>query len=208
MDSLGEKKGAMEPNLVAELTMQPSGQVCADCGENIRYTEEAWLVQVVQLQKVGDQLQYTPVIDETDPARDFLFSPYFFCFNCWENSYEDLKDELEDQPPNEDPHSIAECTCCGSSIRAGEYTGLFMVGEFHLSRRSPNGVSGGTFQPNAAPEALCFYCLYILNDNFIEMWDEVSQFGECADCIFVRCWRGASCSCGCHTPALETTETT
>jgi hypothetical protein len=207
VDPLREKKGAMGADL-AEVTMQPTGQVCADCGDDIRFTEEAWLLQVVQLQKVGGQLQYAPVIDETDPSRDFLYSPYFFCFRCWESQYDELKEELDNQPPNEDPLSVAECTCCGSSVREGEYTGLFIIGEFHTSRRSPNGVPSGTFAPNAAPEVLCFYCLYILNDNFIEMWEEVSQFGECEDCIFCRCWRGASCSCSCHQPDTEELTTT
>jgi hypothetical protein len=209
MDSLGEAKGPMGPNLVTEATMQPTDQVCADCGEAVRFTEEVWLLQVVELHVVGGHLQYTQIIDETDADRDFLFAPYFFDFHCWESLYDDLKEECEDHPPVEDSLSVAECTCCGSSVREGEYTGLFTVGEFHLSRRSPNGMTSGTFVPNGAPEVLCFYCLYVLNDNFMEMWDELSQFGECADCIFCRCWRGDSCPCGCHLPdtEVETTET-
>jgi hypothetical protein len=53
---------------------------------------------------------------------------------------------------------------------------------------------------------MCLYCLALLNSSFIEMWDELSQFGECMDCMFTRCWRGPSCPCTCHVPEQEETE--
>jgi hypothetical protein len=205
VDALRKKKGPLGPELT-DSALSPTGHICADCGENLTYAEEAWLLQVVQLQEIGGKLQSVYIVDEQDPDKDFLFTPYFFCFSCWENHIEELKEECDGQPPVEDRGCIADCFCCGSSILEGEYSGLISLGEFELSRRAPSGVAGATFAMRHAPDVICLYCLSVLNESFIEMWDELSQFGECMDCIFSRCWRAGPCACGCHTahPESET----
>jgi hypothetical protein len=187
----------LEPELT-ELVLQPTGHICADCGDKLTYTSEAWLLQVATLQQIGGHLQSFPLVDEADPNRDFLFTPYFFCFECWENQYDELKEEFEDQPPVTDAGGVAECACCGSSVLEGEYCGLFQIGEFQASNRAPNGVAGPRFEMPHPPDVLCLYCLAVLNESFISMWDELSQFGECQDCIFSRCWRAGACPCSCH----------
>ena len=191
----------MGPDL--DPALQPTGHICADCGEELTYAAEAWLLQVVTLQEIGGKLQSYPIVDEDDPNKDFLFTPYFFCFQCWESMHEEMKEECDGQPPVEDTGFVADCHLCGSSVLEGEYCGLLSLGEFMLSRRSPNGVAGARFEVEHAPEVLCLYCLSILNESFIEMWDDLTQFGECQDCIFARCWRGAGCPCGCHLPDPE-----
>jgi hypothetical protein len=206
VDSLRKKKGPLGPELTT--AAQPTGQICAECGNEISYMEEAWLLQVVTLQQIGGELQSLHIVDPDDPSGDFLFTPYFFCFSCWESQYDDLKDESADQPPVEDNGSVAECVCCGSSICEGEYCGLVSLGEFQLSRRAPSGMATAHFEMNHAPDVLCMYCLAVLNESYIEMWDDLSQFGECMDCIFTRCWRGAQCLCDCHVPESELTDGT
>lgn len=197
----------MEPVLSEELE-RPTGQICADCEAQLRFMEESWLVQVVQLQVIGGQLQYYPIVDEEDQNRDFLFSPYFFCFSCWENLYEGLEEDVDGQPPVEDVGCVADCVCCGSSVLEGEYCGLLTLGEFQVSRRSPDGVQTPRFETSSAPDILCFYCLTLLNEGGIEMWEDLTQFGECDDCIFCRCWRGGTCACSCHIPDPELQVTT
>lgn len=177
-----------------------TGHTCTDCEEAIVYTEEAFLIEVVQPQVIGGQVFLHPIIDENDPDGDFLFQPYFFCFKDWEAHYEELREQTEDEPPVPDTLSVLECACCSSGIREWEYTGKFTLGEFHISRRSPNKVPEPKFQPNGKPDLLCLYCLSVINDNYIVMWDDLSQFGECIDCVRTRCWRHSPCGCGCHLP--------
>lgn len=182
------------------LELQPTGHICGDCGKELKYTEECWLLQIAQPQRIDSKTVYHVVIDELDASGDFLFDPYFFCFNCFENLYEGHKSEIEDEPPVKDEESPFECVCCGSGIREWEYAGTFSVGEFHPSKRAPNGVRGPHFTPTCEPELICLYCLVLINEGFIAMWDELTQFGECDDCIQLRCWRYGTnaCSCGCH----------
>ena len=183
--------------------LDPTGHICADCGENIRYNDEVWLLQVVQAHHVGAELVHHPVIDENDPEGDFLFDPYFFCFKCWEAMYKSLQEESEDEPPIEDPESTLECVCCGSGIREWEYTGLFTLCELQLSTRAPNRVQGPRVQEVSRPDYLCMYCLVVLNNGFITLWTNIGQCEECADCTQLRCWRTANCGCGCHVYGVE-----
>jgi hypothetical protein len=188
------------------LELQPTGHICANCGSNIKYGEECWLIQIVQPQLFDGRALFHVIINEEDVDGDFLFEPYFFCFGCWESGYSDLKDQNEDEPPVKDEQGLSpfECVCCGSDIREWEYAGTFTLGEFRISKRAPNNIRGPRFVPNCNPELLCFYDLVLLNEGFVEMWDPetepLTQFGECNDCIQLRCWRyGATgCSCSCH----------
>jgi hypothetical protein len=183
------------------LELYPTGHVCADCGDQIKYAEEGWLLQIVQPQRLNGVTYLHNVIDENDPDGDFLYDPYFFCFECMETLLSDLRDEIADEPPVKDlpGHSGFECFCCSSEIRKWEYTGSLSLGEFRVSKRAPNGVRGPHFVPNCEPELVCIYCLVLLNEGWIDMWENLSHTGECNDCIQLRCWRyGGSCSCACH----------
>lgn len=196
----------MGPELIED-EENPTGNVCADCESGIALTEEAFLVQVVTPAKAGGAVLFFPVIDEHDVAGDFLFEPYLYCFTCWEEHWDNLKNEANDSPPVADGYSVIECACCGSGIREWEYAGTFTLGELRTSPREPNNTPGAHFVPVNKPEVICLYCLRTFNENYIEMWNELSQFGECADCTHFRCWRyqNPGCSCACH---QETTQET
>lgn len=184
---------------------EKTGHTCSDCEGDALYLEEVFLIHIMQPQVVGGQVVFHNIIDEDDPHGDFLFQPFFFCFECWENHYHELQEAVRDEPPVSDEFSAIECSCCGSGIREWEYTGVFTLGEFHVSKRAPNNFHGPKFVPNGKPETLCLYCLSIINDNYIAMWDDLSQEGECGDCLLIRCWRHPEgCGCGCHTEDTET----
>lgn len=194
----------MGTELAQDPALQPTGHICADCGENIVYTQEAWLLSVVHPQKVGKKHFFHAVINEEDVDGSFLFDPYYYCFTCWESVYEEIKEESKDEPPVLDSGiSEFECSCCGSGIREGEYAGTLSLGEFHVSKRAPSGVHGPYFKTITSPDLLCLYCLVLLNEGHIEMWEDLTQFGECNDCIQLRCWRHGACGCGCHTEEQE-----
>ena len=181
---------------LASVALQKTGHICSDCADDIAYTEEVVLLQVVQAESVDGKALFYPVLRPHDGT--FLYEPYHYCFRCWENLYEQLREDTVDEPPMIDAGAAFECLCCSSSIREGEYVGTFTIGEFHQSRRSPSGVRSMQFMHNGKPEMLCLYCLLLLNLH-IEMWEHVTQAGECDECVLARCWRDpSSCDCGCH----------
>lgn len=185
--------------------LAPTGWECTDCGSRIRYTEDVFLLQMCQLQEYDKRTHYHQVIDEDDVKGDFLYEPAYFCEECWDALFESLKDDLEDAPPVDDPESDFECTCCGSGIRAWELVGVFVAGAFQRSTRAPNGVGGPRFIPES-PELMCLSCLVLLNEH-LEFWANLSEQGECADCVHMRCWRlGDYCDCDCHNHPGERTE--
>lgn len=199
----------MGPNLSLNEEPAETDIICADCEDPISCGDEIVLVQIVQPKLAGGALLYYPVIDENDVEGDFLFEPYVYCFSCWDDHYWDLKREAEDVPPVQDLHAVVECACCGSGVREWEYAATFTVGELSLSAREPNNVRGPHFVPNGKPEVICLYCMIVLNDNYITMWEALSQFGECTDCTHTRCWRYEhQCGCSCHEEGTEETQAT
>ena len=186
--------------------------ICADCSESIRYMDEVYLLQVVRPVKFGKEVQYCQVIDEAAAAGEFLFEPWFYCIPCWEKLYESVRSDMSDELPVTDEHSDLECSCCASGMRSGnihregELVGIATMGEFRLSTRAPNGMHGPEFTPISNPDTLCLYCLTIINDGYIDMWPNLSERGECADCIQMRCWREQQCACQCHLNLQEEEE--
>lgn len=195
----------MGPELSASEENRETEIICADCEDNLDYGAEVVLVQIVQPKLAGGEMLFYPVIDEHAVNGDFLFEPFVYCFGCWDNRYWDLKNEVDDTPPVLDSRSVLDCTCCGSGIREWEYAATFTVGELQSSPREPSNRPGPTFNATGKPEVICLYCMTVLNENHITMWDELSQAGECADCTHIRCWRHGSCGCGCHTEETEET---
>jgi hypothetical protein len=173
------------------------------CGQDdpLTFTEEVFLLQIVQIQLYSGEPIFHHIIDEE--TQDFIFDPYFFHFECWEDLLDDLKKEVEDQPPIQDAYSAFKCKTCGSGIREWEYAGMATYGEFHVSRRFPDGEMTARFQPCGKADIYCLYCLSVVNHAELEMWDDLSQHGECMDCVHLRCWRFNTCDCACHTEATE-----
>lgn len=181
--------------------LRPSGYVCtdSDCEAPIHYGDESVLLQIVFVQRGDGELLKYPVRDEDDPEGDFLFEPHYFCMDCWTKTYEWVREQTENQPPVQDMLSTVSCSCCGSGVReCAEYVGVAEVGEFQRSRRAPDNLSGPRFEVSANPLLICLSCLHLIIEGYIELWDHLTQIGECIDCCNARCWR-APCSCNCHT---------
>lgn len=178
--------------------LQQTDFVCADCGEPITYMDEVFRIEVIRPMRFEQRTIYVDVTDEHNPEEGFVFEPYYFCFRCWEKNYEEVQNDMRDELPVDDVHSRFECVNCASGIREGELTGVFTLGEFRVSARAPNGVRGPSFTPIGSPDMICIYCLTIMNEGYIDMWQHLSENFECDDCIQIRCWRGTECGCRCH----------
>jgi hypothetical protein len=199
MDARREEEGSLGENLeLAALPMQQTDFVCADCGDAITYMDEVFLLQVVRPQLYQGRTVHHQVIDEHDVQGSFRFGPYYFCFRCWEKNYEDVCEDISDEPPVEDSASLFECVCCASGIREFELAGTFTLGEFQISERSPSGTASHSFIPMSNVDMICLYCLTILNEGYIDMWGDLSEDRECPDCVQGRCWRCTHCECRCH----------
>jgi hypothetical protein len=183
-----------------DITMKTE-QSCPSCGEEIVFTEEIVQLLVVQPHFANGELLLHPVLDD---AGDFLYEPYFLQFMCWEGVEEELEEEIEDVPPIEDVGSPLACRYCRSGIREWEHCGAITLGEIHIAKRAPNGVRGEDFIEAAYPDLICLYCLLLINEGILELWDAdtggVTQEGECGDCLQARCFRlpKNTCCCTCH----------
>lgn len=190
----------------APLPSHDTEHICADCGDAIVYMEEVFLLQIVRPQLFDGRTLHYQVTDESDPEGPFKFKPYYFCFKCWEKMYEAVRSDTADEPPVEDEASRFECVCCSSGIRDMELCGIFTLGEFHVSSRAPDGVRGPNFMQLSSSNMLCLYCTGLMNDGYIDMWADLSENGECSDCVQARCHRTSNCNCRCHYDPPENDE--
>lgn len=186
----------------ADVIIWESAHVCAHCGEDIHVTDEIFLLQVVYA-GYDEQGNFNHFILQNSEG-DYIHEPQFFHLGCWEDLWEDFELLIEDMPPLMDPEphlQIAECYGCKSSVRAYETAGLLSFGELRRSRRSPDGDSTIYFDPcnnNNKSELICIACLFRLNDELFEMWDDLGHNGVCEEGLHERCWRNGTCTHGCH----------
>lgn len=163
---------------------------CTTCGEPIPFADEVFVLTIMLVQMTERGVQYSPLLFEDG---DFLYEPHFFCFSCCENNKEELEGLVRDMPPVEDNYSILDCSACKSGIRSGEVSALITHGEIHLSKRSPNGESGGSRFTcmDDDPTVICISCVNRLNKDVVdELWYEyVKQYKECSEGTQIRCWR-------------------
>lgn len=175
-----------------------SEQVCASCtDEFLEYGEEVFLLQIAQVQ-IQNNIPYLPVV--LDDTGNFLYEPHWFEFACWESIAGDLNEWIRDVPPLEDRNAALSCHYCKSGICNQEYVGALRLGELHASKRVPAGAwRGEQFVDSGPPYIICLYCLYLINENELTMWEDgISQVGECPECLQMRCWRYGACGCLCH----------
>lgn len=174
--------------------------ICGSCGEHLNYTEEIFLVKVVQSQVVlensSPKIQYYDVLDDDGEP---CFEPYMFDFACWEETDEDVSKLVEDHPPVLHEAGIIQCDYCGSDILAWEHVVLVSFGELACSRRSPRGTASPEFDDCDGDKHMCITCASEMNTHIIELWDE--NFNDflkslaCAEGLYARCWRLGSCAC-------------
>lgn len=228
MDTLTQGEAQMGSDLVfapftpvtGDISMK-TDQLCPNCAGTIVFTQEVVELKIVQARRENGQMVRYDVFGEDG---DYLYEPYYICFSpCWEDIEQWLGEEIESEPPIEDAWSQFQCRYCQSGIREWELCGSLVMGEFHVSPRSPNGHMEETFVPAGEADLVCLYCLYVMNDGNIELWDQeyggiTEQNGECGDCLQARCWRsypiqengvqtGAwttlGCDCACHLEEMK-----
>ena len=180
-----------------DLPAEETGVECAKCLSDLLYTEDIFLVRVVTTTMENKALQYYDIIDTDGNAR---YSPGFFCYGCWDELLEELKELYEDVPPVKDAAGFMSCDICDCDIREGETIGLLQLGEIHLSARCPNGKLTPKFVPTGQDQHVCVGCLYHLDAQAeSSLWPEdievLPDVFVCQEGIFDRCWRTGNCTC-------------
>lgn len=184
------------------LSVKFATNICCDsCGT--RFVEDDEIFQ--------STIRYSIVLDDTittleqhhvqDDEGELRFDPILLHIECWETVVEGLKEALEDMPPIEDPEQVLTCTFCESSVREWEYYARVHIGELQPSPRAPEGEPVWRFIQFSKNNGsiMCLSCMSRVHDEVLEIWDDVSQDGECTDCSQDRCWREGECDCDCHT---------
>jgi hypothetical protein len=176
--------------------LNPTEHGCAACGDPISFTEEVFLLKVVQAQLIdGCSIEYHDVFNDTG---SFAYEPYFFEFMCWETIEEELNEHFEDFPPIADPGGLLECATCASDIPPWEIFGLITFGELHCAKRTPNGSPTTIFADMQGYKHICISCLHLLNE-VNSFWTNPLQpipgLDTCEEGIYSRCWRSGNCPC-------------
>jgi len=161
--------------------------VCSACADTLCYTDEAVVITVVVPTIQGHEFVYAPA--ESDDG-DFLYEPQFACYECWEDVGNEVAELLENTPPIEEITAVVTCRICKSGICMGELMGLVTMGELQCSQRSPEFSATTIFEPqDPDPTPVCITCLSKLSDEYLDLWDSVSQGDECREGTDIRCWR-------------------
>lgn len=153
----------MEENLIA------TEHICSDCGEELALTDEVFLVQVLyqSITPEGGEVFYN-----VEEGGDFVYTPHFFCMECWEETRETLEGLVEDLPPVGKPGATRSCAICKSGIENMEITAVITLGELRRSQRMPAGKPTIHFAGVQKPEVWCRACAARLSGDVIELWEE------------------------------------
>jgi hypothetical protein len=173
--------------------------VCSSCSSLINYSDEVWMLRVVQPQVLNGTLLYHDLLDDDGLYK---YQPLFFEFECWEAIESELEEFFEENcfcSTDEESLSIIECDICGSDIREWEVMGVAQFGELHRSQRSPDGTSGSSFAYMGTDHHVCISCLCHLDGGDNVLWgDDVEVLPgrwACRGGLFERCWRQPECDC-------------
>lgn len=170
---------------------------CTSCGKAFCESEEIFQVTLRFVVRTETGLTQCHVLGEDG---DCAYEPTFFHVGCWEEVVEGLREAVADTPSVEDEEAALLCTFCESGVREWEHFGRAYIGELRRSPRCPDGQKAYRFVriDSSAGSLICLPCMQRVHDEVLEIWDEVSQEGECSDCIHDRCWRQSECECDCH----------
>jgi len=174
-----------------------SGCGCAICANDIKLTDEVFLLRIVHPFIVDGTLTYYDIVEANG---DYKYPPAFFDFECWEDEEEEIRTIQEDVPPVQHYNGIILCDICESDICQGEAMGLAQFGEIRLSERSPNNILSASFVGMAEPQHLCIACLTHMEENQQDpIWpgeiEPVPNHEVCVEGLFERCWREGQCYC-------------
>jgi len=172
-----------------------SGIYCTSCGDELGLTDEVFLFHIVHVVNTDAGLQ---MVDVLEMNGYFRYIPVFWCFSCWEETLEEVKELLEDSPPLEDADGIVECDICGSDILQGEAFATAAFGELHYSERNPHREYMPKFVGMNNEIHVCIGCLNHLEESRdTPIWktgvEPVPGLSVCLDGLFERCWRTRTC---------------
>lgn len=173
----------------------PTDRECARCTKDLVYTEDIYLVELVQPSGGTSRLPECVAVRRDD--GDYLCEPRLFHTACWEQMVETAREDAEDMPPVVDRQSTFRCVACESGIRSWEEAAAVSFGELHVSRRAPHHTHGPEFVRNGAPELVCLHCLWLVGEQWGHLWRALEE--ACAECLHARCERQSRCLCRCHT---------
>lgn len=187
----------MDENVDGDGKLLSSGCACGLCSNDIKLTDELFLVRIVHPFIVEGELHYFDVLDD---HGQYKYTPVFFDFTCWEEEEEEVQLIQEDVPPAQDPTGIILCDICQSDICQGESMGLVQFGEIRFTGRHPNNNASASFVGMSEPQHLCIACITHLEDNQRDpIWsgeiEPVPNLEVCVEGVFERCWRGNGCAC-------------
>lgn len=149
--------------------------MCPCCQEYIIYTDEVFLVQVVESAQDGGQIVTQPIVSD---EGDFLYEPYILHFMCWEELLEQMREITQDQLPVECVNGILYCHCCKSTIAAFEPFVSSQFAEVHRSGRAPNGgVHADKMHVCGDMYPICLACVvHVFEEHFPDWEDLFAQF--------------------------------
>ena len=165
---------------------------CPSCGDEIRLTEEVFHIAFARAYQTANGVE----IQELKPDGQPVGTPCIYCFECWENHEENLRDNCEDVLPIQDvyDHGLLECDICQSDICEGETFAIETFGEVRWSKRCPNGTATMAFEHLSQSVHICIDCISNVeeDDEFqLEVYDYDGQ-DTCAVGRHLRCWRDRS----------------
>lgn len=171
----------------------PVACTCPSCGDDIRLTEEVWMISFARAYSAP---QVGVFFNDLTPAGAQVGTPWFFCFTCWEEMKEAMHDSCEDEPPMEvvSAYVLLSCDVCESDVLAGESFALETFGEIHWSKRCPNGQPTMVFEALSESKHICLSCIDNTEDNElfqIEVADD-DDYNTCTIGKQLRCWRDRS----------------
>lgn len=176
---------------------ETSGSICAQCEDELPISSEIFLLRIVH-PFVADGTFHQ--LDLLNDEGAYKYEPAFFCFSCWEDEEEALREIQEDVPPLLDDVGLISCDICQSDVLSREAVGLLHFGEIQWSARSPNGIVTPTFAPMSEGKHICIACLHHLDTNRTNpLWPDdfepALNTSVCIEGIFSRCWRYGNCTC-------------
>lgn len=145
---------------------------CACCQEYLTYTDEIYLLEVVEAAHHDGGIYVEPIVSETG---DYAFDPLLLHIECWEEVKEQIRISREDEPPVECANGIFFCTSCESTIGAAEPFVSTTFGEIRISQRRPNGGSAEKVDKMGPSDPVCMACMVRVIEDFLDNWEDLLE---------------------------------